>query len=61
MIQASMIMVGAKFLKSYASLQEAYNMSPTLAAMCFAGVGIFLGLLIMILVAIMLSVKVKED
>mmetsp|Transcript_16459 Transcript_16459/g.24285 ORF Transcript_16459/g.24285 Transcript_16459/m.24285 type:complete len:251 (-) Transcript_16459:85-837(-) len=61
MIQASMFWVSAKFLTLFDTLQKNYGLSPTLAAMCFAGAGIVLGLFTMIFVAVMLSVKVKEE
>jgi hypothetical protein len=60
-IQAAMFWVASKFLSIYSLLVDEYNLSPMVAAFCFAVGGVFLTLVTMISVAVLLSAKIKED
>ena len=60
-IQAMVFWVGNLFFAFYYYLTENQGFSPAYAAFLFAFGGMFTGLVTMVVVAIMLSGKMKED
>jgi hypothetical protein len=60
-VQAFVFYVGTLFFGVYNYLLETHGFSPAMAAFIFAFGGMITGLVTMVVVAIMLSAKVKED